>query len=111
MATQTWSITIVSNSGVTTFEVDAFGQSGNSLAAGTQDILCWNNQTDEAHWPWQTDDTYVIGSGANTQLCDDLPAWGTSNPGYVTGKVPTTIYYACKDHPKATSEQGTVVVS
>jgi hypothetical protein len=114
MAGQTWSINIVPGSSGASFVPDVYTESGvpqSALQAQTNDVLSWNNQTPDPHQPWQTDQTFKIGSGPNVPLCDEVAPNKSSEPGY-NCSVPTapgTIYYACKTHP-ALPEHGTIDV-
>jgi plastocyanin len=102
MSGQNWSITISGGSETTpaSFVPDVFteGAPQTALQAQEGDIITWNNQTQLTHQPWQTDSSYQIGSGANVALCDPVPSFRSSQPGYVPGD-PGLIYYACKTHP------------
>jgi hypothetical protein len=102
---QTWSITITggSDTSAASFVPDVFteGAPQTALQAQNGDIVSWNNQTNLTHQPWQTDSSYVIGSGVNAQLCDAVASFQSSEPGYVCSEEtpPSTIYYACATHP------------
>ena len=115
MAGQNWSITITGGSETTpaSFVPDVYteGPAETALLAQNGDVISWNNQTQLTHQPWQTDDTFVIGSGANTQLCDAVDSFRSSEPGYCpdTESTPSTIYYACKTHPDL-AEHGQISV-
>ena len=108
MSGQNWSITITGGSATTpaSFVPDVYteGAPQTALQAQIGDIVTWNNQTQLTHQPWQTDETYRIGSGANVALCDPVASFRSSEPGYVPEGVgpdgdPGLIYYACKTHP------------
>jgi hypothetical protein len=105
MAGQTWSITITGGSETSpaSFVPDVYteGSPQSALQAQNGDIISWNNQTNLTHQPWQTDASYVIGSGANAQLSDAVSAFASSQPGFCPDQdeTPSTIYYACKTHP------------
>lgn len=119
MAGQNWSVTITGGSDTTpaSFVPDVYteGAPQTALQAQNGDIISWNNQTQLTHQPWQTDSTYVIGSGANTQLCDPVDSFKSSEPGYCPDvdlgdpPTPATIYYACKTHPNL-AEHGQIDV-
>lgn len=79
------------------------------------DLVFWNNQTKENHWPWPTDSNY------NPQATGWFPAAvppGETSGDYATPPAvpppppqpPQTIYYCCKLHPLRTSERGTITV-
>ena len=108
MSDQSWSVKITSGG----FVVDAYGQSGSQLTAGSDDIVSWNNQTADVHQPYQTDQNYnPIANGA---LCDPIPGYKSSTPGYVLptpDNPPETLYYYCQQHPKNTAERGTIVLT
>jgi hypothetical protein len=109
MANQNWSIMITASG----FVVDAFGQSGSTLNATGGDIVAWNNQTSDIHTPYQTDENY---SPTGPALCDPIPGFRSSQPGYVLpnpGDPPPsiTIYYYCQNHPTNTAERGTIVIT
>jgi hypothetical protein len=115
MAGQNWSITITGGSETTpaSFVPDVFteGPPQTALQAQNGDIVSWNNQTNLTHQPWQTDATFVIGSGPNTQLCDAVGSFRSSAPGFVPDEetTPSTIYYACATHPNL-AEHGSIDV-
>lgn len=98
MAGQTWSITIVPNSG---FQVDAYGQSGSDLQAQNGDMVSWNNQTADEHQPVVASS----GGGDPTPLCDVIAPWEQSTPGYICGS--TSVDYYCKFHE---SETGSITI-
>jgi hypothetical protein len=105
MANQNWSVMITSSG----FVVDAYGQSGSQLNAESNDIVSWNNQTSDTHQPYQTDQNY---SPTGPALCDPIPGWKSSTPGYVVPAAPpNTIYYYCQNHPTNTAERGTIVIT
>jgi len=119
MAGQDWSIKIspaASGSGAV-FTPDLLGaQPGEPLQAENADIISWNNRTGDSHWPWalQSDGqpypSAAAAQAAGAYLSDEIAAWGTSTPGYVTtapkaGR--TIIDYICKIHP---TETGSIVV-
>ena len=115
MAGQTWSITITGGSETmpARFVPDVYteGSPQTALQAQNGDIISWNNQTNLAHQPWQTDASYVIGSGPNTQLSDAVSPFRSSVPGFCPDQTdtPSTICYACKTHPNL-AEHGQIDV-
>ena len=109
-----WSIKIVSASsgGGAAFQPDLQGYSqGDPLPAQQDDLVSWNNTTDDTHQPWPTDSNYnplsdadVLPRGSATYLSDPIPAGKSSRPSYDVaqpdGSPQTwTIYYFCKLHP------------
>lgn len=104
MSGQTWSIKITSNG----FEVDAFNQSGSTLNCQNGDVVSWNNQTTQAHLPYQADSNF---NPTGPALCDPLPAQmnTSSTPGYIPdiedndgNYIPGKIYYVCQYHTNET---------
>ena len=122
-----WSIKIVAaaSGGGAAFQPDIPGsQPGDPLLAQQDDLVTWNNTTDAAHQPWQTDSNYEalteawVGSHAGLKLSDSIPAGRPSSPAYDVAQPgdqdpnapPSswTIYYFCKLHPNVQSERGTI---
>src|SRR5690349_4032740 len=66
------------------------------LGADSGDVIRWDNETDEDHWPEQIPTEF---------LTDKIPPGEVSEPGFV---VPQNFRYRCKLHPQ---EQGEVTVS
>lgn len=120
MSGQDWSIKIspASSGSGAVFTPDLLGaQPGDPLQTENEDIVSWNNRTGDSHWPWalqsngQPYPSAAAAKAAGAYLSDEIPAWESSTPGYVTsapnaGK--TTISYICKLHP---SETGSIIVS
>jgi len=122
-----WSIKIVQAGGGTAFVPDLYGaKPGDPLQAQQDDLVTWNNTTDDPHQPWPTDASYQplpdseVPRGSAKYLSDVIPPQGSSRPSYdvaqpdavppSTTKPSTwTVYYYCKIHPEATSERGTIV--
>jgi hypothetical protein len=124
-----WSIKIVpSNSGDgAAFVPDLKGKSaGDPLDCMADDLVTWNNTTNDEHQPWPADDTYtalpndqVLPRGGPNYLSDIIPAGGSSRPSYDVAQpaavppdpAPTqwTVYYICALHPYVESERGTIV--
>ncbi|HEV7425788.1 MAG TPA: hypothetical protein VGQ46_05435 [Thermoanaerobaculia bacterium] len=53
------------------------------------DLVTWNNTTEDEHQPWPADDTYtaqpndqVLPRGGPNYLSDIIPAGGSSRPSY-----------------------------
>jgi hypothetical protein len=117
-----WSIKIVPASNPApgapaAFEPDVPGAGPNDpLQALQDDLVTWNNTTNEAHWPWPADanfgplpDSQVPRSSPN-YLSDQIPPGKSSRPSYdvVVPQSGNTIHYCCKLHP---GEHGTITVS
>jgi len=103
---QTWSITI--NASSPYFVADVYGTDpGDPLQAENNDVISWNNQTDDEHQPYQTDENY---NPTGPALCDVIAAYQSSFPGFVPNgyTATTTIYYYCQKH---TDEHGQIVVN
>lgn len=119
-----WSIKIVpsGSGGGAAFVPDVQGaKPGDPLQAMQDDLVTWNNTTNEAHQPWQTDSAYQPLSEAwvkahpDLYMSDSIPAGESSRPSYDVsqpGGLPPpkawTIYYYCKAHPTVKSERGTI---
>jgi len=116
MTNQYWSI-IISGSVPCSFVPDVYTEDGippTSLLARIGDLVSWNNQTDDEHEIWITNESYA----PQTQATDRIRAWEPST-GYVVAQSdispPTTtapppdqtIYYYCSVH---TEEHGTITV-
>jgi plastocyanin len=116
MAGQNWSILI--KGCPASFDPDAYGTDpGQPLKAQLGDLVCWNNQTGEAHQICLTDE-----KGAPVEppqsLTEEIAQFTSSSPGYVpqvtdirppvpdTAKT-GTIYYHCSLHPE---EKGQITV-
>jgi hypothetical protein len=68
------------------------------------DLVFWNNQTEEDHWPWPTDSNY------NPNATGWFPAAvppGQTSGDFATPTAPQTVYYCCYLHP---TEHGTINV-
>lgn len=139
-----WSIKIVpspTGSGAA-FQPDVQGaKPGDPLRAQQDDLVSWNNTTQETHQPWQTDsnfqmlpEAWVYAHPPDLYMSDPIPAKRSSTPAYdvaqpktyvpppnntpppMTGpppKPPTswTIFYCCKTHPNRASERGRIVAT
>jgi hypothetical protein len=118
-----WSIKIVQAGSGAAFVPDLYGaKPGDPLQAQQDDLVTWNNTTDDSHQPWPTDANYnplpdsQVPRGSATYLSDVIPPQGSSRPSYdvaqPAGTPPPstwTVYYCCKLHPGVTSERGTIV--
>ena|SRR2546423_977030 len=110
-----WLVNIVTgDSGDAEFVVGLPGANqGQPLQADQDDIVTWNNETNDEHQPWQTDQNYkpvddsdlsgLIKSGRSSdnyscvQPSGDPPQW--------------TVYYYCKSHPDKLKERGSIQVT
>jgi hypothetical protein len=119
-----WSIKIVQSSSGdgAEFIPDLKGKTaGDPLDCMVDDLVTWNNTTEEEHQPWPADDTYtalpndqVLPRGGPNYLSDIIPAGGSSRPSYDVAQpaaAPTTwtVYYICALHPYVESERGTII--
>ncbi|HEX6158807.1 MAG TPA: hypothetical protein VF111_01490 [Thermoanaerobaculia bacterium] len=99
MAGRLWSIMIVQSTsgGPAQFVPDIPNP---TLQAQPNDLLCWNNQTNDTHQPT------VDGSG---EAFDKIPPGKSSEKSYEipTAAEPGTLVYYCAIHPQ---ETGTVQV-
>ncbi|HEY2094017.1 MAG TPA: hypothetical protein VGJ81_19250 [Thermoanaerobaculia bacterium] len=123
-----WSIKIVPSStgDGAAFLPDLQGKKpGDPLETLADDLVTWNNTTEDEHQPWPADDTYtalpndqVLPRGGPNYLSDIIPAGGSSRPSYDVAQPagpdpdnppPTwTVYYICALHPYVESERGTI---
>lgn len=124
-----WSIKIIPAASVTdpgaAFQPDLQGYNpGDPLPAQQDDLVTWNNTTNETHQPWQTDSNYQPLSDAWVEqypylyLSNEIPAGEPSTPAYdvaipggVSAPKKWTVYYFCKTHPTRKSEQGTIAAT
>jgi len=117
-----WSIKIVpasSGSGAA-FLPDLQGYNpGDALPAQEDDLVTWNNMTDQTHQPWKTDENYnpipdsQAPRGSTDYLSDPIPPGESSRPYYDVAPpadkpASWTVYYFCKLHQDVTSERGTI---
>jgi hypothetical protein len=116
-----WSIKIVQADGGAAFVPDLQGaKPGDPLQTQQDDLVTWNNTTDDTHQPWPSDagynplpDAQVLPRGSASYLSDPIPPQGSSRPSYdvaqPAGKPAAwTVYYCCKLHPNVASERGTI---
>jgi hypothetical protein len=116
-----WSIRIVASQSGTSFIPDLHGaQAGDPLQASQDDLVTWNNTTNEEHQPWPTDAEYnpypddQVQRGTASYLSDVIPAGDSSRPSYdvvqPSNPAPSTwtIHYFCKLHPSALTERGRI---
>jgi len=120
-----WSIKIVQAGGGAAFVPDLYGaKPGDPLQAQQDDLVTWNNTTDDPHQPWPSDANYNpdkdVPRGSAKYLSDVIPPQGSSRPSYDVAQPPAeppsttapstwTVYYCCKLHPTVASERGTIV--
>jgi hypothetical protein len=122
-----WSIKIVQAGSGAAFVPDLYGaKPGDPLQTQQDDLVTWNNTTDDPHQPWPTDANYQpfpdsdVPRGSAKYLSDVIPPQGSSRPSYdvaqpspvppsTTGPSTWTVFYYCKNHPDITSERGTIV--
>ena len=124
-----WSIKIVpTTGGGAEFVPDLKGKkAGDPLQCMADDLVTWNNTTEEQHQPWPADATYtalpndkVLPRGGPNYLSDIIPAGGSSRPSYdvaqpaavppaTTSPNQWTVYYICALHLYVESERGTIV--
>jgi plastocyanin len=110
-----WLVNIVTGaSGDAEFVVGLPGaQQGQPLQADQDDLVTWNNETDDEHQPWQTDEDY---EPVETSDLSDLIKPGQSSDNYdcaqPSGSPPQwTIYYYCNRHPDNPKERGSIQVA
>ena len=119
-----WSIKIVQTGSGAAFVPDLAGaKPGDPLQAQQDDLVTWNNITNDSHQPWPSDanynplpDSQVLPRGSANYLSDVIPPQSSSRPSYDVAQPagppppPTwTVYYCCKLHPGVASERGTIV--
>ena len=115
-----WSIKIVPSrrrGGPAAFVPDLKGaKPGQALVAQVDDLVTWNNTTNDAHWPWPADASYAklpddkVSQQAGNYLSNQIQPGLSSRPSYdvVMPAAGTTIYYCCKLHPE---EHGMITVT
>jgi hypothetical protein len=101
---------------------------GDPLVVAPNDIVCWNNTTDDTHQPWPAalpqpgqpgvplPDSKVLPRGSEYYLSDPIPRNSSSRPSWiVTDTTPVstpsgqlTMYYCCLLHPE---EQGQIIIN
>lgn len=116
-----WSIKIEGQPGaLAQFIVDSNDVSpGDPLVASQNDLVSWNNTTDDTHQPWPAnpDGTPILPESSVPRdstyyLSDLIPPRSSSRPSWLvpqnspTGG--TTFLYCCLIHPK---EQGQIIIS
>ena len=120
-----WSIKIVSaeDGEGAAFVPDLKGaQPGDPLRTMQDDLVTWNNTTDETHQPWPTNSEYLpypdsqVQRGTPTYLSDPIDGGESSRPSYDVSQPADkpstwTVYYCCKLHPDVDSEHGTIIGS
>jgi hypothetical protein len=112
-----WSIKISVVAGNPAFVPDLIdAQPGTPLVAQVDDLVTWNNTTDQSHWPWPTDSSFnplpdaQVSVQLGNYLSDSIPPGRSSRPSYDVNMPATgsTIYYCCKHHPQM---HGTITVT
>lgn len=110
-----WSVKIViTKSGETEFIPDfPNAQQGQPLEAEQSDLVSWNNETNDAHQPWETYPDYTPTSTSN--LMGSVPA-GQPSDNYSCEQPPGspnnwTLYYCCATHPNNPLERGSITVT
>lgn len=110
-----WSIKIIASTrpdGPAQFVPDIDGaMPGAPLKVETDDLVSWNNTTDQEHWPWPVasqDGPVVDPPPGDNYLTTASVKPNSSSPAYNIGAASgTTIFYCCKLHP---AERGQMVV-
>jgi len=121
-----WSIKIIpastGNGAAFAPDIQGYGP-GDALPAQQDDLVSWNNTTDDTHQPWPTDSSYnplseadVLPRGSANYLSDPIPGGQSSRPSYdvalPSGSPQTwTVYYFCKLHPDIETERGTIAAT
>ena len=85
--------------------------------AQQDDLVCWNNTTNETHQPWPTDEEYNpldVSRSSPQYLSDPIPAQRSSRPSYdvaqPSGSPPNwTVFYYCATHPDRDLERGQII--
>jgi hypothetical protein len=122
MADRSIKLVPASSGGGAAFQPDLPGYNpGDAMPAQQDDLVSWNNTTNETHQPWQTDSEYKplsdawVAQYSYLYLSDEIPAQESSTPAYdvaTPGGVSLpdswTVYYYCKTHPNRESERGTI---
>lgn len=89
------------------------------LLAQIDDLVTWNNKTDEVHEPWPTDQNFkplskkVVGpTGSPNYMSDKINPGKSSRPSWkVLQPIPDngqTVFYCCKLHKK---ERGKITIT
>jgi hypothetical protein len=108
-----WSIKIVGSGNATSFAPKA-------QQAQQDDLVSWNNTTNETHQPWPLDGNGnpIKSPSPGEYLSDPIPPGRSSRPAYNVAQPATspppdswTVSYYCKNHPNRPSERGTIVAS
>lgn len=111
-----WSVKIVEIDEVAEFIPDfPNAKQGDPLQAQQDDLVSWNNTTDNVHEPWETDSNYNPKTSSNLS---DTIAPGQASNWYDCAQPKTkpqprtwTIYYYCSQHPSNQKERGTIEVA
>jgi hypothetical protein len=117
-----WSIKIIPNPKPTpgapaAFVPDLIGaKPGDPLNAQSDDLVSWNNTTNDEHWPWPVtfavplneDPNALQGTQIGLFLCNKIPGDSSSKPLFSVPELAGTITYCCRNHPE---ERGTIIVT
>lgn len=117
-----WLVNIVTGaSGDAEFVVGLPGsKQGQPLQADQDDLVTWNNETNDEHQPWQTDQNYdPLNTEGPSGLTSDLSGLilpGQSSDAYdcaqpSDGPASWTVYYYCNRHPDNPKERGSIQVA
>ena len=113
-----WTIKIIKSGKGAAFVPDFPGaQPGDPLQATQDDLVTWNNMTDDDHQPWQTDSSYTPNAQSNLSAL--IPAgqpsdsYDCAQPNNPNDPAPQTwtVYYYCNRHPDNPNERGTIQVA
>lgn len=110
-----WLVNIVTGaSGDAEFVVGLPGsKQGQALQADQDDLVSWNNETNDEHQPWQTDENY---DPLDASDMSGLIKPGQSSDTYdcaqpSDGPASWTVYYYCNRHPDNPKERGSIQVA
>lgn len=110
-----WLVNIVTGAaGDAEFVVGLPGsKQGQPLQADQDDLVSWNNETNDEHQPWQTDQNYdpldasdlsgLIKPGQSSDSYDCAQPSGSPQQW--------TVYYYCNRHPDNPNERGSIKVA
>jgi hypothetical protein len=110
-----WLVNIITGaSGDAEFVVGFSGaQQGQPLQADQDDLVSWNNETNDEHQPWQTDENY---NPLDSSILSGLIKPGQSSDNYDCAQPSSsppqwTVYYYCNRHPDNAKERGSIQVT
>src|SRR5262245_49910280 len=104
-----WSIKIIIVEGKPAFVPDLHGaKPGTPLVAQVDDLVSWNNTTDDRHWPWPTDQNFVplpekdVSVDKGNYLSKNIDGHTSSTPAYDVNMPASgnTIYYCDRNNPQ-----------